>query len=190
MESAPVDPRTTRILVSGFILLGLSIYNFATYTSTTTFQSTFSLQPGLANTFSDNLNPSDSVSGTFQEVSGMPVSFYILSSAQYAAHQANGPFTFLYSIANVASGSFSYTATVQDLYYLFFSHGSGLTNTTETVFAVRNWTIHIDYRAFLGIFFLVAAAADFYFAYRSNKKASSVPSTVPPWTPPTIPSSP
>lgn len=185
-----MDPRTARILVSAFLLLGFCIYNFVTYTSTTSFQSTFSLQPGLAYDFQGNLNPSDSVSGTFQENSGMLVSVYVLSSAQFAAHQAKNPFTYLYSVSNVASGSFSYSATVQDTYYLFFDHGSGLANVTETVFAVRNWTTHISYRLFLGIFFLVAAVADFYFAYRSSRRARSVSSPVPPFTPPTVTSPP
>jgi len=174
-----MDTRTARILVSAVFLLAFSAYNFVTYTSMTSHQSTFSLQPGLAYEIPATLNPSDSVSGTFQENSGSPVSLFVLSSAQFAAHQAKNPFSYLYSVTNVPSGSYSYTASVQDTYYLFFDHGSGLANNTETVFAVRNYTTHISYRLFLGIFFIAAAVADFYFGYRSSRKAASTPSIVP-----------
>src|SRR6266705_2057902 len=119
-----MDTRTQRILVSAVLLLGFSVYNFVTYTSMTSHQSTFSLQPGLAYEIPATLNPSDSVSGTFQENSGNPVSLFLLSSAQFASHQAKSPFTYLYSVTNVAYGSYSYTASVQDTYYLFFDHGS------------------------------------------------------------------
>src|SRR5437870_10877684 len=86
-----MDTRTARILVSAVFLLAFSVYNFVTYTSMTSHQSTFSLQPGLAYEIPATLNPSDSVSGTFQENSGSPVSLFVLSSAQFAAHQAKKP---------------------------------------------------------------------------------------------------
>ena len=185
-----MDSRAARILVSAFIVLGFSVYNFATYTSTTSYRSTFTLQPGLAYELQMTLSPSDTISGAFQENSGLSVAFYILSSAQFAAHQAQQPFTYLYSVPQTPSGTFSYTVSAQDTYYLFFDHGSGLANNTEIVYAVRDYTTHISYRLFLGIFFLVAAVADFYFAYRYRKKAVLPPPFMPPASPPPFTSPP
>lgn len=171
-----MDARTARILVSAVFLSGFSIYQFATYTSTTTYQSTFSLQPGLAYDFTPTLNPSDSATVVFRENSGRIISLYVLSSAQYASYQAKNPFSYLTSVTNVPSGTLTYIAPVQDTYYLFFDHGSGLANTTETVYAQRSYTTHISYRLYFGILLLGAAMVDFYYAYRSSKKvAPSIP---------------
>jgi len=179
-----MDPRTARILVSAFLLLGFSIYQFVTYTSTTSFQSTFSLQPGLAYDFHYQLNPSDSLRVTFQENSGLPVNLYILSSAQFASYQAKNPFTYLTSDANVPSGTFSYTAMSQDTYTLFFDHGAGLANATETVYAQRSYATHISDRLFFGTLLLGAAVVDFYYAYRSSKRnvvsTPPAPTMIPP----------
>ena len=181
-----MDSRTARILVSAVLLLAFAIYNFATFTSTSSHQSTFTLQPGLSYEIPATLNPSDTASGSFQENSGLPVNFFILSSAQFAAYEANGRFTYLYSVPNVSSGTYSYTATFQDTYYLFFDHGSGLGNSAETVFAVRDYTTHISSRLYFGIFFVAAAAADFYFAYRSNRRRVSITPTTPPTASPPV----
>jgi len=170
-----MDSRTARILVSAFVLLGFSLYNFVTYTSTISYQSTFSLQPGLAYEIPATLNPSDIITVQFQENSGMPVSFYILSSAEFASHQANQPFSYLYAVTNVPSGTYSYTIIVQDTYYLFFDHGTGLGNTIETVYSQRMYTTHSDYRLGVGILFLAIAGVDFFYAYRSRKRAQPPP---------------
>ena len=176
-----MNPRTGRILVSAFFILAFSIFNFATYTSTTSLQSTFALQPGLAYYLSTTRNPSDMISGQFQENASMLVSFYILSSAQFAAHQANISFTDLYALTNVASGTISFTVTIQDTYYLFFDHGSGVRNVAEIVNFQRSYTTHDNNRLLLGTLFLGLALADFYYAFRSNKKErlARPPPTVP-----------
>jgi len=181
-----LDPRTGRILVGAFLILGFSIYQFVTYTSTTSFQSTFSLQPGLAYQLHYPLNPSDSLSVTFQENSGMLVSLYVLTSAQFASYQAKNPFNYLSSVTNVASGSLSYTANIQDTYTLFFDHGAGLANATETVYALRSYTTHTSYRLYFGILLLGAAAVDFYYAYRSSKRGTISAPPAPAMTPPSF----
>jgi len=174
-----MELRTSRLLVSAIVLLGFSVFSFVTYTSSISHQSTFSLQPGLAYDIPSTLNPSDSVTVTFQENSGMLVSFYVLSSAQYASYLAKNPFSYLSSVTNVASGGFSFTAIVQDTYYLFFDHGTGLANTVETVYALRSYTTHIAYRLYVGIFLLVAAGVDLYYAYRTSKRSRPTPSVSP-----------
>ena len=169
--------RAIRLLAFAILFLGLATFNFATYTSVTSYQSTFSLQPGLAYHFVYQLNPSDTISGTFQESSGNPVSFYILSSAQYASYQASNSFSYLYSVTDIAVGSFTYSVNLKDTFYLFFSHGAGLINTTETVFAVRSYTTHDTFRLGLGIFFVAVAGTEFYLAFRIRRRAASLPST-------------
>ncbi len=112
----------------------------------------------------------------------MLVGLYILSSAQFASYQAENPFSYLSSVTNVASGILSYSANVQDTYYLFFDHGAGLANAIETVYAPRSYTTHISYRLYFGILLLGAAAVDFY-AYRSSKRgvtAPPAPTPIPP----------
>jgi hypothetical protein len=121
------------------------------------------------------------MSGQFQENSSMLVSLYILSSAQFAAHQANMSFSDLYALTNVASATFSFTVTIQDTYYLLFDHGTGLRNVAEIVNFQRSYTGHDNYRLYLGILFLCLAVGDFYYAYRSSKRES------PPRPPPTVP---
>lgn len=176
-----MNPRTGRILVSAFFILAISVFNFVTYTSTTSLQSTFALKPGLAHYLSTTLSPSDVINGQFQENSSMLVSFYILNSAQFAAHEANMSFSDLYALTNVASGTFSFKVTIQDTYYLFFDHGTGLSNVAEIVYVQRAYTHHDDYRLYLGILFLGLAAGDFYYAYRSSKSEPA------PRPPPSVP---
>ena len=161
-------------LISAVFLLSLALYNFVTYTSATSQQSTFNLQPTLTYEFTVTKNPSDVVSGQFQENSGSPVSFYIQSSAQFAAFQANTSFTYLYGIVEVASGSVSYTFPVQDTYYLLFRHGTGLINTTETVYFQRSYQTHSSSRLQLGLIFVIFAAVSLVFVFRRRKPKSVV----------------
>ena len=174
-----VRSRAMRLLAFAILFLGLATFNFATYTSVTSFQSTFTLQPGLAYHFVYQLNPSDTISGTFQESSGNPVSLYILSSAQFASYQASNSLSYLYSVRDIAVGSFSYSVNLKDTFYLFFSHGAGLINSIETVFAVRSYTTHDFFRLILGIFFVGVAGTEFYLAYRIRRRAASLPSIPP-----------
>jgi len=78
-----MEPNRLRFLISALFVLSLAGYNFLTYTSTTSEQSTFNLEPGLTANLVTTRTSSDVISGQFQENSGSPVSFYILSSAQF-----------------------------------------------------------------------------------------------------------
>ena len=169
--------RGVRLLAFAILFVGLSAFNFATYTSVTSYQSTFSLQPGYAYHFAYQLNPSDTISGSFQESSGNPVTLYIMNSAQYASFQAGSSLSYLYSVTDIAVGSFTYSVGLKDTFYLFFSHGSGLVNTTETVFAVRSYTTHDTFRLGLGIFFVAVAGAEFYLGFRIRRRAASLPAS-------------
>src|SRR3989442_5218511 len=118
-----MEPNRLRFLISALFVLSLAGYNFLTYTSTTSEQSTFNLQPGLTYNLVTTRASSDAISGQFQENSGNPVSFYVLSSAQFAAFQAQTSFNYLYGVVNVASGIFPCTLPSQDTYELVFRHG-------------------------------------------------------------------
>ncbi len=117
------------------------------------------------------------ISGQFQENSGSPVSFYILSSAQFAAFQAQTSFNYLYGIVNVASGSFSYTFPVQDTYEIVFRHGTGLVNNYETVNFQRSYQTHISSHLQLGLVFLVFGVTSIALAFRPEKpkKVETIP---------------
>ncbi len=176
-----VDPVRTRYLIGGVFLLALGLYNFATYTVALSQQSTFNILSGQYEYVATTRNPGDSVSGSFREISGTPLNFYIESSAQYASFQT-GTFTgSLYSIQDAPSGSISYTFTVQDTFYLLFRHGTGLLNTTQTINFQRTYTTHDSFRLGLGILFVALAAVDFAFGFRRRKsQASMVPLPMPP----------
>ena len=180
-----MDPRRTRYLVGAGILLGVAAFNFLTYTSTTTLQSTLAIQLGLAEDISTTRSSGDSISGDFHETSGMLVSFFILNSAQFASHQVGGSFNYLYSLQDTPSGSFSYTTQTQDTYYLFFDHGTGLSNTGETVYFQRTYLTHSLYRLQLGLVFIAIAGVDLVFALRiRTPETPELPPPVPTVAPP------
>jgi hypothetical protein len=164
-----VDPVRVRYLFGGLFLVALALFNFVTYTNAISQQSTFNILSGDYYYLITTRNPGDSISGAFQEGAGSLISFYILSSAQYASFQTGASFTSLYSMENVASGAISYAFTTQDTYYLVFRHGSGLLNSTETVNFQRTVTIHDNFRLELGLFFLAIAAAELVVAFRPRK---------------------
>jgi hypothetical protein len=172
-----MEPNRLRFLISALFVLSLAGYNFLTYTSTTSEQSTFNLQPGLTANLVTTRTSSDVISGQFQENSGSPVSFYILSSAQFAAFQAQTSFNYLYGIVNIASGSFSYTFPLQDTYEIVFRHGTGLINSYETVTFQRSYQTHISSHLQLGLVFLVFGAASLAVAFRpeKSKKVETLP---------------
>jgi len=86
-----VDPVRVRFLVGGLFLVGLALFNFVTYTNTSSTQSTFNILSGQYEYLATTRSPGDSISGAFQEGSGSLVSFYILSSAQFASFQTGAP---------------------------------------------------------------------------------------------------
>src|SRR2546426_11234249 len=177
-----MEPNRLRFLISALFILSLAGYNFLTYTSTTSEQSTFNLEPGLTANLVTTRTSSDVISGQFQESSGSLVSFYILSSAQFAAFQTQASFNYLYGIVNVASGSFSYTFPLQDTYEIVFRHGTGLINSYETVNFQRSYQTHISSHLQLGLVFLVFGAASLVLAFRPvrPKAIATSPTSVPP----------
>ena len=178
-----MEPQRVRYLVAAVFLFGLAGYNFLTYTIVTSQQSTFNLQPGLVEDFTVTRNPSDGVTGSFSETSGHPVSVFIQTSAQFAAFQSQVSFSSLYNVTNVASGIISYTFQTQDTYYILFRHGTGLTNTTETVYFQRNYQVHDNFRLGLGFAFVALGALDLGLAFR-RRKPMPTPAPIPQWSPP------
>src|SRR5260370_38503210 len=172
-----MDSRKARYIVSAAILLGFSPFNFLTYTNATPLQSTLALQPGLAQDVSTTRISGDSITGQFHETSGMIVSFYILNSAQFASHQVGGAFNYIYSIKDVASSSFSNVST-QDTYYLWLDHGTGLSNTAETVYFQRTYVTHDTFRLELGFIFIAVAGVNLVFAVRI--RTPKTPTFLPP----------
>jgi hypothetical protein len=156
-------------------LVALALFNFVTYTNATSQQSTFNILAGDYYYLITTRNPGDSITGVFQEGSGNLVSFYILSSAQFASFQTGTSFTSTYSIDNVASSAISYAFNTQDTYYLVFRHGTGLLNSTETVNFQRTVTIHDNFRLELGLFFLAIAAVELAVAFRPRKAPPIIP---------------
>jgi hypothetical protein len=157
-------------------ILALAGYNFATYTVASSYQSTFNLQPGLVYALPVNVNPSDSIDGHFQESSGSTVSFYILTSVQYAAFQSQALFNYVYGPVSSPSSDVSYAFPAQDTYYLMFRHGSGLVNTTETVSFHRTYTTHVSLRLDLGLILLPLVVVDLAYAFlRRKPKLSEAP---------------
>ena len=158
-------------LVSALFVLSAAGYFFGTYTTTATRQSTFSLQPGLTAEFSLRNNLSESMVGHFEETSGRPVSFYIQTSAQFAAFQNGTSFDYVYSVVDASSANVFYAFSTQGPYYLTFTHGTGLGNSTETVHFQRTYTAHDSSRLWLGLIFLTIAAVDLVYTFRWGRAA-------------------
>ena len=179
IEIPALDQRKLGYLISGIFILVLAGYYLFTYTTTSTSQSTFNLQPNLPYSLQVTLNPSDSISGSFQENSHNPVSFYVQSSAEYAAFQ-NDPssFAYVYRLENAPSGNIEYTVQTQDTYHLLFRHGLGLINNTETVFFQRSFQTHNSNRLFLGVLSAIFGAVELVYAFRLKPKVASLPPVV------------
>ena len=117
------------------------------------------------------------MTGHFQETSGRPVSFYIQTSAQFAAFQSGTSLGYIYGVTNVPSSDVSYTFSAQGPYYLTFTHGAGLVNSTETVYFQHTYTAHDSSRLWLGLVFLPIAALDLAYAFRRPRKMTTRTST-------------
>lgn len=164
-------------VISGLLVLALAGYSFTMYTVSGTHQSTFNLQPGLTYDLAKTANAQDSVSGHFQETSGNPVSFYILTSAQFAAFENGVSLDYVYGLVNLPSSNISYTFPSHDTYYLIFNHGQNLSGSTETVDFRRTYTVHNSYPLALGLILLPIAAVDFVYGFRRRKPRSVEAST-------------
>ena len=176
--------RKRGLIAVGLILLLLGGYFLYNYNPVHAFQSTFNVLPGKYAKILANLRDSTRITGTFQETSGRPIAFMIMSSAQFAQFQTNTNITTnLYSLPETAIGNVDFTSTVPDTYYLVFRHGSGLLTTTQTVGFQRTYT-SVDEAAILaGIALLALGAIEIYWGFRPTGRVAApqaVQSEVPP----------
>jgi hypothetical protein len=179
--------RKRGLIAVGLILLLIAGYTLYTYNPAHFYQSTFNVLPLKYLKILANLRDQTRITGTFQETSGRPVLFEIMSSAQLAAFQTRTGNTSLYSLPETATGQVDFTSSVPDTYYLLFLHGSGFLNTTQTVTFQRTYT-SVDVPAVLsGITLLVLGAVEIYWGFRpSGNRAASPPAAQgdlppPPW---------
>jgi hypothetical protein len=180
-ELNSMETQRIRNLVSALVLFGIAIYFFATFTSSLSYQSTFTIPSGDYYYYITSIqNPGDSITGNFFVTTGNPVSFYIMDSTQFASFQTGISVTSVYSVADTTTGSISYAFIVQDTYYLVFQHGAGQGSSIQTVFFQRAYQIRDILRIELGITFLLIGVVDLVFAVLPSK---SKPIAAPP-TPP------
>lgn len=166
--------RKRGLIAAGLILLLLGAYSLYNYNPVHAFQSTFNVLPGRFLKILANLRDATQITGTFQETSGRPVAFMIMSSAQFAAFQAANATTNLYALPETPTGTVDFMSTVPDAYYLVFRHGSGQLTTTQTVNFQRTYT-SVDEAAILtGIALLVLGAVEIFWGFRPfGRKAPS-----------------
>lgn len=178
-----MDQRKVRYLIGAAIVLALAGYNFATYTSTSSLQSTFNLPSGEYFSINTPRNAGDKITGSFQENSGNPVNFYIMNSAQYSSFETGNFQGGVYSIQDSVTGTISYNFVSQDSYYLVFRHGTGLINSTQTVFFQRSYITHDTGRLTLAFVFVAIAGVDLVFAFWRRKPKPVPAVTYPTYAP-------
>jgi hypothetical protein len=179
--------RKRGLIAVGLILLLIGGYFLYTYNPAHFYQSTFNVLPLKYLKILANLRDSTRITGTFEETSGRPVLFEIMSSAQFAAFQTRTGNTSLYSLPQTATGQVDFTSTVPDSYYLLFLHGSAFLNTTQTVTFQRTYT-SVDIPAILaGITLVVLAGVEIYWGFRPSgsrtpsREAAQSNLPPPPW---------
>ncbi len=127
------------ILIIALILLVLGGYTLYVSNVYHSYQSTFNIGPNRYFRIPTDLRETTTISGNFQESGGRPVSFSVMSSVQFASFQLGSNLGDLYSIQDVPASAVSFTSTASDTYYLVFTHGTGLQNTSETVSFQRSY---------------------------------------------------
>ncbi len=179
--------RKRGLIAAGLVLLLIGGYTLYNYNPVHAYQSTFNLLPGKYFKIGANLRDQTRITGTFQETSGRPLEFMVMSSTQYAAFQARTGNASLYSLPETAVGQVDFTSSVPDTYYMLFLHGTGYLNVTQTVNFQRTYT-SVDVLAIVaGAALLVLAAVEIYWGFRpSGGRAESPPATAsnlppPPW---------
>ncbi len=179
-------PRKRGLIAAGLILLLIAGYSLYNYNPVHSYQSTFNVLPGKYFKIGANLRDQTRITGTFQESSGRPVEFMVMSSAQFAAFQTRSGNTSLYSVAETATGQVDFTSSVPDTYYMLFLHGTGYLSATQTVNFQRTYT-SVDVLAIVaGAALLVLGVVELYWGFRPAGKPAS-PSTgaqtntPPPW---------
>ncbi len=158
----------------GLILLvigSLAVYNTNVAHS---YQSTFNVLPSKFFKIGSNLRDQTLITGNFQETAGRTLNFYIMSSVQFAAFQVGQGNTSLFSLRDVPTGSVSYTSILPDTYYLVFSHGTGLLNTTETVSFQRTYVSLDEFQVASGVILLALGAAVLFWGLRPRNRLPEV----------------
>ncbi len=166
--------REPRLIAVGLILLvigSLAIYNTNVAHS---YQSTFNILPTKFFKIASNLRDQTLITGNFQETAGHTLNFYIMSSVQFAAYQVGQGNTSLFSLRNVPTGSVSYTSILPDTYYLVFSHGTGLLNTTETVSFQRTYVSLDEFQVASGVILLGLGIAVLFWGLRPRNRLPEV----------------
>ncbi len=154
------------LIVAGVILLALGATSLYFSNAVHSFQSTLNVLPTRYFRIASNLRDQTYITGQFQETSGRAVTFYIMSSAQFASFQLGQATANLYAVPEVASGSISFTSSVPDTYYLVFTHGQGLLNVTQTVNFQRTYTSLDDFHIASGGILLVLGVLEIYWGAR------------------------
>ncbi len=166
--------REPRLIAVGLILLvigSLAIYNTNVAHS---YQSTFNVLPAKFFKIASNLRDQTLITGSFQETAGRTLNFFLMSSVQFAAYQIGQGNTSLFSLRNVPTGSVSYTSILPDTYYLVFSHGTGLLNTTETVSFQRTYVSLDEFQVASGIVLLGLGVAVLFWGLRPRNRLPEV----------------
>ncbi len=160
---------------------GLSVYqsNVSHF-----YQSTFNVLAGKYFKITANLRDQTVITGQFQESSGRSVSFRIMSSVQFAAFQTGQGNASLYSLADTASGSVSFTSSVPDTYYLLFLHGAGFLNVTQAVNFQRTYVSPDEFQLIAGIVLLALGFVEVYWAVRPREVHGEIDVPAPPPEPP------
>jgi hypothetical protein len=158
-----------RLLVTAVLVFVFAGYSFINYRASASYQSTFAIQPGEFNSFGGARSPGDTVTGQFNETTGVPVRFYVMDSAQFAAFSNGTRVSSLYNISETESSAFSYAFTTSDTYYLVFRHGINLLYDNETVSFQRTYTATNWVAIGLGLFFVLLGVVDVIYAFRPRK---------------------
>src|SRR5438093_11952814 len=96
--------RKRGLIAAGLILLLIGGYTLFNYNPVHAYQSTFNVLPGKFFKIGANLRDQTRITGSFQETSGRPVEFMVMSSAQFAAFQTRTGSASLYSLPETAAG--------------------------------------------------------------------------------------
>jgi len=187
VPARPMALRKRGLIAAGLILLLIGGYTLFNYNPVHAYQSTFNLLPGKFFKIGANLRDQTRITGTFQETSGRPIEFMVMSSTQFAAFQTRTGNASLYSLPETAAGQVDFTSSVPDTYYMLFLHGTGYLNATQTVNFQRTYT-SVDVLAIVaGAALLVLGAVEIYWGFRPSGSRSDSPAATtsnlppPPW---------
>ncbi len=174
--------REPRLIAVGLVLLvigSIALYNTNALHS---YQSSFNVLAGKFFKISSNLRDQTLITGSFRETSGRTITFYLMSSIQFAAFQLGQGNSSLFFLKDVPTGSVSFTSTIADTYYLVFAHGAGLLNQTETVNFQRSYVSLDEFQLGSGIALLFLGALVLYWGLRPRHRLPEIthsPSPVP-----------